>query len=186
MCSRARLVTYLPGLHVLVHRVAGARTFSTAGSLGFDEPHGAITTSDMGIPLIFMLLHLFRGPSLRAEGTLMQAYAFPRTSGARNSIVIVKIFIFIFLRLKLVLQAKPCKGGRCNLEGWSRLLRISQTQKNYRSVSRGCFNLGQRVFAYNSHTVCRTFTNLVSPDFLNGAESLCDWPRPLPPRKLFR
>ena len=52
----------------------------------------------------------------------MQAYAFPRTSGARNPIVIVKIFIFIFLWLKVVLQAKPCKGGWCNLEGWSRLL----------------------------------------------------------------
>ena len=42
----------------------------------------------------------------------MQAYAFPRISGARNPIVIVKIFIFIFLRLKVVLQAKPCMGGR--------------------------------------------------------------------------
>ena len=50
-------------------------------------------------------------------------------SGARNPIVIVKIFIFIILRLKVVLQAKPCKGGRCNVKGWSRLLRISQTQK---------------------------------------------------------
>ena len=59
----------------------------------------------------------------------MQAYAFPRTSGARNPIVIVKICIFIFLRLKVVLQAKPYKGGWCNLEGWSRLLQISQTQK---------------------------------------------------------
>ncbi|XP_030283949.1 metabolism of cobalamin associated Db isoform X4 [Sparus aurata] len=53
MCSRARLVTYLPGLHVLVHRVAGARTFSTAGSLGFDEPHVAITTSDMGLRTVW-------------------------------------------------------------------------------------------------------------------------------------
>ena len=59
----------------------------------------------------------------------MLAYVFLRTSGARNPIVIVKIFIFIFLQLKVVLQAKPCKGGQCNLEGWSRLLRISQTQK---------------------------------------------------------
>ena len=59
----------------------------------------------------------------------MQAYVFPRTSGARNPFVIVKIFIFIFLQLKVVLQAKPCKGGRCNLEGCSRLLQISQTQK---------------------------------------------------------
>ena len=52
----------------------------------------------------------------------MQAHAFPRTSGAKNPTVIVKVFIFIFLRLKVVLQTKPCKGGRCNLEGWSRLL----------------------------------------------------------------
>ncbi|KAM8748715.1 metabolism of cobalamin associated Db isoform 1-T1 [Acanthopagrus schlegelii] len=53
MCSRARLVTYLPGLHVLVHRVAGARTLSTAGSLAFDEPHVAITTSDMGLHTVW-------------------------------------------------------------------------------------------------------------------------------------
>ena len=32
------------------------------------------------------------------------------------------------------------------------------------SFSRGCYNLGQSVFAYNSHTVCHTFENLVSPD----------------------
>ena len=57
----------------------------------------------------------------------MQADTFPRTSGARNPIVIVKIFIFIFLPLKVVLQAKPCKGGRCNLEGWSRHLHVPQT-----------------------------------------------------------
>ena len=56
---------------------------------------------------------------------------FPGTSGAMNPIVIVKIFIFIFHLLKVVLLAKRCKGGWCNLEGWSRLLRISQTQKNY-------------------------------------------------------
>ena len=29
----------------------------------------------------------------------------------------------------MVLQTKLCKGGWCNLEGWSRLLRISLTQK---------------------------------------------------------
>ena len=44
----------------------------------------------------------------------MQADAFPRTSGARNPIVIIKIFIFLLL--KVVLQAKPWKGGQCNLE----------------------------------------------------------------------
>ena len=65
--------------------------------------------------------HLLGGQARGAEG--------PRTSGARNPIVIVKIFIFILLRLKVVLRAKPCKGGQCNLEGWSRLLRISQTLK---------------------------------------------------------
>ncbi|XP_051566350.1 methylmalonic aciduria and homocystinuria type D homolog, mitochondrial-like isoform X2 [Myxocyprinus asiaticus] len=37
LCSRARLVMYLPGLRVLVHRVAGARNFS--GASGSDEPH---------------------------------------------------------------------------------------------------------------------------------------------------
>ncbi|XP_042350572.1 metabolism of cobalamin associated Db [Plectropomus leopardus] len=45
LCSRARLVTYLPGLHVLVHRVAGTRASSTAGSSGSDEPHVAIGPS---------------------------------------------------------------------------------------------------------------------------------------------
>ena len=63
-------------------------------------------------------INLLGGQARGAKGTRMQAYVFPRTSGARNPIVIVKIFIFIFLRLKLALQAKPCKGGRCNLEGW--------------------------------------------------------------------
>ena len=87
--------------------------------------------------MYLLLLLLLGGKAQGAEGTRMQAYAFPRpldpsfprTTGARNPTVIVKIFIFIFLQLKVVLQAKPCKGGRCNLEGWSRLLRISQTQK---------------------------------------------------------
>ena len=59
----------------------------------------------------------------------MQADVFPRISGARKLIVIVKIFIFIFLPLKVVLQAKPCKGGWCNLEGWCKHLHVPQTQK---------------------------------------------------------
>lgn len=50
LCSRARLVSYLPGLHVLVHRVAGARASSAAGSSGSDEPRVAITPSDMVWP----------------------------------------------------------------------------------------------------------------------------------------
>lgn len=48
LCGRARLVSYLPGLHVLVSRVAGARTFSAAGSSGSDEPHLASAPFDMG------------------------------------------------------------------------------------------------------------------------------------------
>ncbi|KAM6955980.1 metabolism of cobalamin associated Db isoform 1-T1 [Lycodopsis pacificus] len=50
LCSRARLVSYLPGLHVLVHRVAGARASSAAGSSGSDEPRIAITPSEMVWP----------------------------------------------------------------------------------------------------------------------------------------
>ena len=40
----------------------------------------------------------------------MQAEALSRTSGARNPIVIVKIFIFIFLRPKVVLQASSARN----------------------------------------------------------------------------
>uniref|UniRef100_A0A3Q3QKH8 Metabolism of cobalamin associated D n=1 Tax=Monopterus albus TaxID=43700 RepID=A0A3Q3QKH8_MONAL len=54
LCSRGRLVTYLPGLHVLVHRIAvaraGARAFSAAGSSGSDEPHVTVTSPDMVWP----------------------------------------------------------------------------------------------------------------------------------------
>ncbi|KAG7239137.1 hypothetical protein INR49_030018 [Caranx melampygus] len=53
LCHRARLVTYLPGLHVLVHRVAGARAFSTAGSSGSDEPPKAFTPPDMGLRTVW-------------------------------------------------------------------------------------------------------------------------------------
>ena len=80
----------------------------------------------------------------------MQAYVFPRTSGARNPIVIRKIFIFIFLQLKVVLQAKPCRGWRQNLKGWSRLLHISQTQKKTYIRLQGRYNLGKHIFAFNS------------------------------------
>ncbi|XP_066543985.1 metabolism of cobalamin associated Db [Amia ocellicauda] len=48
LCNRARLVTYLPGLHILVRRIAGARSFSAAGSSGSDEPYVAVTPIDMG------------------------------------------------------------------------------------------------------------------------------------------
>lgn len=54
LCNRARLVSYLPGLHVLVGRAriaaTGARPFSAAsGSSGSsDEPHVAFAPPDMG------------------------------------------------------------------------------------------------------------------------------------------
>uniref|UniRef100_A0A8D2MEU3 Methylmalonic aciduria (Cobalamin deficiency) cblD type, with homocystinuria n=1 Tax=Zonotrichia albicollis TaxID=44394 RepID=A0A8D2MEU3_ZONAL len=38
LCSRARLVSYLPGFPSLLSRVGNSRTFSTAGSSGSDEP----------------------------------------------------------------------------------------------------------------------------------------------------
>lgn len=53
LCSRTRLVSYLPGLHVLVHRVVGARAFSAAGSSGSDKPHLAISVSDMGLQTVW-------------------------------------------------------------------------------------------------------------------------------------
>lgn len=53
LCSRARWVSYLPGLHVLVHRVAGGRAFSAAGSLGSDEPHVTMTPSGMGLQTVW-------------------------------------------------------------------------------------------------------------------------------------
>ncbi|KAM8855264.1 metabolism of cobalamin associated Db [Spinachia spinachia] len=49
LCSRARLVSYLPGLHVLVSRVVG-RSFSAAGPSGSDEPCVAITPSELVWP----------------------------------------------------------------------------------------------------------------------------------------
>ncbi|XP_018598789.2 metabolism of cobalamin associated Db isoform X2 [Scleropages formosus] len=47
LCGRTRLVSYLPGLHHLVRRIAGARTFSAAGSSGSDEPRVVVTPPDM-------------------------------------------------------------------------------------------------------------------------------------------
>ncbi|XP_072542628.1 metabolism of cobalamin associated Db isoform X2 [Salminus brasiliensis] len=46
LCSRARLVTYLPGLHVLVRRITAARSFS--GTSGSDEPHISFAPPDLG------------------------------------------------------------------------------------------------------------------------------------------
>ncbi|XP_028249593.1 metabolism of cobalamin associated Db [Parambassis ranga] len=53
LCSRMRLVSYLPAFHVLVHRVTGARAFSTAGSWGTDEPHWTVSPSDMGLQTVW-------------------------------------------------------------------------------------------------------------------------------------
>ncbi|KAM3916380.1 cobalamin trafficking protein CblD [Leptodactylus fuscus] len=47
ICSRARLVTYLPGFCSLLRRVRGTRAFSTAGSSGSDEPYIAATPPDI-------------------------------------------------------------------------------------------------------------------------------------------
>ncbi|XP_073401699.1 cobalamin trafficking protein CblD [Dendrobates tinctorius] len=46
-CSRARLVTYLPGFCSLIRRVRGTRAFSAAGSSGSDEPYIAATPPDL-------------------------------------------------------------------------------------------------------------------------------------------
>lgn len=48
ICGRARMVTYSPGIHVLVRRVVGARAFSGAGSSGSDERHRHVTPPDLG------------------------------------------------------------------------------------------------------------------------------------------
>ncbi|XP_030580340.1 metabolism of cobalamin associated Db isoform X2 [Archocentrus centrarchus] len=53
LCSRTRLVTYLPGLHVLVHRVAGGRAFSAAGSSGSNEPPLACSPSGAGLQTVW-------------------------------------------------------------------------------------------------------------------------------------
>ncbi|KAM7406814.1 hypothetical protein PAMA_002841 [Pampus argenteus] len=53
LCSRTKLVSYLPGLHVLVGRVSGARAFSAAGSSGSDEPHVIVTPSDIGLRTVW-------------------------------------------------------------------------------------------------------------------------------------
>ncbi|KAF4086744.1 hypothetical protein AMELA_G00087830 [Ameiurus melas] len=46
LCSRARVVTYLPGLHLLVQRIAGTRCIS-------DERHVNVTPPDMGLRTVW-------------------------------------------------------------------------------------------------------------------------------------
>uniref|UniRef100_A0A8C5MUJ7 Metabolism of cobalamin associated D n=1 Tax=Leptobrachium leishanense TaxID=445787 RepID=A0A8C5MUJ7_9ANUR len=47
LCSRARLVTYLPGFCSLIRRVQSVRPFSAAGSSGSDEPFIAAAPPDL-------------------------------------------------------------------------------------------------------------------------------------------
>ncbi|XP_029981454.1 metabolism of cobalamin associated Db isoform X2 [Sphaeramia orbicularis] len=75
LCSRARLVTYLPGLSALVGRVAGTRTFSAAGSSGSDEPHIATTPSDMGLRTVWP------DESMGPFGPLDQRFQLPGNMG---------------------------------------------------------------------------------------------------------
>uniref|UniRef100_UPI00398E8146 metabolism of cobalamin associated Db isoform X1 n=2 Tax=Pristiophorus japonicus TaxID=55135 RepID=UPI00398E8146 len=53
LCTKARLVSYLPGIHALVRRIATMRTFSTAGSSGSDEPYVAVMPIDQGLQTIW-------------------------------------------------------------------------------------------------------------------------------------
>lgn len=75
LCSRTRLVTYLPGLHVLVHRVTGSRTFSVAGSSGSDEPYVAMAPSDPG------LCTVWPDDSMGPFGPLDQRFQLPGNVG---------------------------------------------------------------------------------------------------------
>ncbi|XP_062861829.1 metabolism of cobalamin associated Db [Trichomycterus rosablanca] len=44
LCSRAKVVTYLPGLHVLVRRIVGVRSFSDEPHINFRPPDMALRT----------------------------------------------------------------------------------------------------------------------------------------------
>uniref|UniRef100_A0A3P9ITX0 NID domain-containing protein n=1 Tax=Oryzias latipes TaxID=8090 RepID=A0A3P9ITX0_ORYLA len=49
LCSRTRLVTYLPGIHALVRRVAGTRTFAAVGPTGSVDPDRSRTSFLSGV-----------------------------------------------------------------------------------------------------------------------------------------
>ena len=121
-------------------------------------------TSHCDSTLDISLIRLIRGPSPRGRGN---AYASRRVSLDQRCLEsYYNCKDFFFLLLKVVLQAKSCKGGHCNLEGWCRHLHVPQTQKKLHiSAGRGRYNPGQRVFAYNSHTVCHTFKNPQIPEW---------------------
>ena len=104
----------------------------------------------------------------------MQTYAFPRTSGARNPIVIVKIFVFIFLRLKVVLQFGGLVQTPANISDTKNY--IYQPAGGTITQANTFLPITPKLYVVHSKT----------PDSLNGAKSLCDWPRPLLVRKFFR
>ncbi|XP_061580000.1 metabolism of cobalamin associated Db [Cololabis saira] len=68
--SGNRLVSYLPGIHVLVLRVTGTRAFSAAASLAFDESRMASTPPHTG-------LQTARPDEMRAFGVLDQSVQLP-------------------------------------------------------------------------------------------------------------
>ncbi|XP_041857192.1 metabolism of cobalamin associated Db [Melanotaenia boesemani] len=75
LCSRSRLVSYLPGIHVLVNSLAGTRTLSAAGSLGFDESKMATTPSHIG------LRSLLSDETMRSSGLLDRSSQLPGSVG---------------------------------------------------------------------------------------------------------
>ena len=111
----------------------------------------------------------------------MQADVFPRTSGTRNPVVFVKILFPIKWCCRL---NRARESGAIWRVGPDTCMYLRH-KKLHISACRGHYNLGQRVFAYNSHTVCCTFKNPVSPHSVNGAESLCYLTHPLLPESFF-
>ncbi|XP_072114748.1 metabolism of cobalamin associated Db isoform X1 [Mobula birostris] len=53
LCTKARLVTYLPEVQTLVKRIATFRTFATAGSSGSDEPYVTVVPLDQGLQTVW-------------------------------------------------------------------------------------------------------------------------------------
>ncbi|XP_028992744.1 metabolism of cobalamin associated Db isoform X2 [Betta splendens] len=85
--SRARLVTYLPGLHVLVSRVAGSRAiaFSAAKTLEYNEPHMATTPSDTGLQTVFSIdLQDYQLPVKAVDDCYLRELAEEKNTLAQN------------------------------------------------------------------------------------------------------
>ncbi|CAF95981.1 unnamed protein product, partial [Tetraodon nigroviridis] len=49
LCGRSRLVSYLPGLHVLVRNMSAARSLCFAGDSGSNQPHETIVPLNLGL-----------------------------------------------------------------------------------------------------------------------------------------